>query len=157
MAKSKINDVLEKLEDLENWASMGLSEIQIAYNLGISRSSLENYKKANLDILNSLKRGKNRANFKVENALYKKATGYVIKESVPCKTKDTYYDENGNKCIKENITVVEIEKEVPADIQAIKFWLINKEKGKWKENPIKADIDKALLELKKKQVDEGGW
>lgn len=58
MAKSKLNDVLKRLEDIETWASMGLSESQIAYNLGISRSSLENYKKQNLDIVNSLKRVK---------------------------------------------------------------------------------------------------
>ena len=81
MAKSKLNEVLKRLGDIETWASMGLSESQIAYNLGISRSSLENYKKQNLDILNSLKRGKSRASFKVENALYKKATGYVVKRT----------------------------------------------------------------------------
>ena len=157
MAKSKLNEVLKRLEDIETWASMGLSESQISYNLGISRSSLENYKKSNLDIVNSLKRGKSRASFKVENALYKKATGYVVKETVPCKVKDTYYDDKGNKCMKENIVVVETEKEVPADVQAIKFWLINKEKGRWKENPSKVEMDKALLELRKKQVDQGEW
>ncbi|MFR2529337.1 MAG: hypothetical protein ACLS9F_16955 [Clostridium paraputrificum] len=157
MAKSKLNDVLKRLEDIETWASMGLSESQIAYNLGISRSSLENYKKQNLDIVDSLKRGKSRASFKVENALYKKATGYVIKETVPCKVKETYYDDNGNKCMKEDIVTVETEKEVPADIQAIKFWLINKEKGRWKENPSKVEMDKALLELRKKQAEQGEW
>ncbi|MDU2285234.1 Xaa-His dipeptidase [Clostridium paraputrificum] len=157
MAKSKLNEVLKRLGDIETWASMGLSESQIAYNLGISRSSLENYKKQNLDILNSLKRGKSRASFKVENALYKKATGYVVKEQVPTKVKETYYDDNGNKCIKENVVVVEAEKEVPADIQAIKFWLINKEKGKWKENPTKAEIDRAMLELRKEQAKQGDW
>ena len=157
MAKSKLNDVLKRLEDIETWASMGLSESQIAYNLGISRSSLENYKKQNLDIVNSLKRGKSRASFKVENALYKKATGYVVKETVPCKVKENYYDDNGNKCMKENIVVVETEKEVPADVQAIKFWLINKEKGKWKENPSKVEIDRAQLEIRKKQAEQGEW
>ena len=96
MAKSKINQVLEKLKDIELWASMGLSESQIAFNLGISRASLENYKKANLDILNSLKRGKSQADFKVENALYKKATGYTIKKVGIIKCKDIYYDESGN-------------------------------------------------------------
>ena len=110
-----------------------------------------------MDILNSLKRGKSRASFKVENALYKKATGYVVKEQVPTKVKETYYDDNGNKCIKENVVVVEAEKEVPADIQAIKFWLINKEKGKWKENPTKAEIDRAMLELRKEQAKQGDW
>lgn len=154
MAKSKIGEVLKKLKDIEEWASMGLSEMQIACNLGISRASLENYKKANLDILNSLKRGKNQADFKVENALYKKSTGYVIKETVAVKCKDTYYDDNNNKCQKEYLDTVEIEKEVPAETNAIKFWLINRKQGKWKDNPTRAEIDKALLEIKKDEADE---
>ena len=136
------------------WASMGLSETQIAYNLGISRASLENYKKANLDILNSLKRGKNQADFKVENALYKKATGYIVKETVAVKCKDIYYDDNNNKCQMEPL---DIEKEVPAETNAIKFWLINRKQGRWKDNPTKAEIDKAVLELKKQQVNKEEW
>lgn len=156
MAKSKINQVLEKLKDIELWASMGLSESQIAFNLGISRASLENYKKANLDILNSLKRGKSQADFKVENALYKKATGYTIKKVGIIKCKDIYYDESGNKCQSERAEVVNYEEEVQPDIQAIKFWLINRNK-KWKDNPSKNEIDKELLKLKKKQVKQGEW
>ena len=154
MAKSKWNEVKEKLADVELWASMGLSETQIAYNLGISRATLENYKRDHLDILESLKRGKNQADFKVENALYKKATGYEIKETVAVKLKDIYYDDRGNKCQKENLGTVEITKEIPADVQAIKFWLINRKQGRWKDNPTRAEIDKALLELKKEEADE---
>ena len=149
--------MLKKLGDIELWASMGLSETQIAYNLGISRASLENYKKANLDILNSLKRGKNQADFKVENALYKKATGYIVKETVAVKCKDIYYDDNNNKCQRERLDTVEIEKEVPAETNAIKFWLINRKQGRWKDNPTKAEIDKAVLELKKQQVNKEEW
>lgn len=136
---------------------MGLSETQIAYNLGISRASLENYKKANLDILNSLKRGKNQADFKVENALYKKATGYEVKETVAVKLKEIYYDDKGNKCQKEKLDTVEVIKEIPADTPAIKFWLINRKQGRWKDNPNKAEIDKAVLELKKQQVNKEEW
>ena len=55
--------------------------------------------------------------------------------------------------MKENIVVVETEKEVPADVQAIKFWLINKEKGKWKENPSKVENDKKALKLKEKAIE----
>ena len=157
MAKSKINQVLEKLKDIELWASMGLSESQIAFNLGISRSSLENYKKANLDILKALKKGKNQANFKVENALFKKATGYKEKKKVAIKLKDTYYDEDGKKCTSERIQLVEVEEIYPAEIQAIKFWLVNKDKANWTENPTKKEIDRALLKLKQDRAKEDDW
>lgn len=153
MAKSKWDEVKKRLADVELWATMGLSETQIAYNLGISRATLENYKRDHLDILESLKRGKNQADFKVENALYKKATGYIVKETVAVKCKDIYYDDNNNKCQRERLDTVEIEKEVPAETNAIKFYLINRKQGRWKDNPTRADIDKALLELKKKETE----
>lgn len=157
MAKSKWDDVSKRLGEVETWASMGLSESQIAFNLGISRATLENYKRDHLDILECLKRGKNQADFKVENSLYKKAIGYEVKETVAAKVKDIYYDDKGNKCQKERLDTVEIKKEIPADVSAIKFWLINRKQGKWKENPTKIEIDKALLELKKKEAEKGEW
>lgn len=157
MAKSKWEDVSKRLGEVEMWASMGLSESQIAFNLGISRATLENYKRDHLDILESLKRGKNQADFKVENSLYKKATGYETKETVAAKVKDIYYDDKGNKCQKERLDTVEVIKEIPPDVTAIKFWLINRNKGRWKENPTKVEIDKALLELKKKEAEKGDW
>lgn len=156
MAKSKWDEIKNKLETVEMWASMGLSETQIAFNLGISKDTFYRYKKEQSDFSDTLKRGKNIADFKVENALYKKATGYKITETVAAKVKDIYYDDKGNKCQKERLDTVEVEKEVPADIQAIKFWLVNRKQGKWKDNPTKAEIDKALLELKKKES-ENGW
>jgi len=93
----------------------------------------------------------------VENSLYKKATGYETKETVAAKVKDIYYDDKGNKCQKERLDTVEVVKEIPPDVTAIKFWLINRNKGRWKENPTKVEIDKALLELKKKEAEKGDW
>lgn len=157
MAKSKWSEVKEKLKDIEMWASMGLSDLQIAFNLGISKDTFYRYKKEHSDFSDCLKRGKNVADFKVENALYKKATGYTIKEQGAIKVKEIYYDDEGNKCSKEDVKVFDIEKEVPADVQAIKFWLINRKQGRWKDNPTKAEIDKAILELKKKESEKGDW
>ncbi|NLK94720.1 MAG: hypothetical protein GX275_05975 [Clostridiales bacterium] len=157
MAKSKWNEIKEKLKDVEKWAIMGLSDTQIAFNLGISKDTFYRYKKEHSDFSDTLKRGKNQADFKVENALYKKATGYTVKKVGVIKCKDIYYDDEGRKCQKEHADVVEYEEEMPADVQAIKFWLINRKSGKWKDNPIKADIDKQVLELRKKQVEQGEW
>lgn len=153
MAKSKWDEIKDKLETVELWASMGLSNAQIAFNLGISKDTFYRYKSQYSDLSDCLKRGKSIADFKVENALYKKATGYVIKETVAAKVKDIYYDDNGNKCQHERLDTVEIEKEVQPDIQAIKFWLMNRMKGKWSDNPSKADIDKELLKMKKEEAE----
>ena len=41
MAKSKWDEIKQKLADVEIWASLGLSERQIAKNLGISKSTFD--------------------------------------------------------------------------------------------------------------------
>ena len=57
---AKIDEWLEqdKLILLEGWARDGLTEEQIAKNIGISRQSLWKWKEKEVDILNALKKGK---------------------------------------------------------------------------------------------------
>lgn len=153
MAKSKWEDIKKKLESIETWASVGLSERQIAKNLGISKSTFEKYKSEHSDFLAHLKRGKETADSQVENALYKRAVGYTIVERQPIKCKETFYNEDGKKCEKENVVVVETEKEVPADVGAIKFWLVNRQRDRWKDNPHKVIVDRENLKLKKKEIE----
>lgn len=50
-----------------------MSEEQIANNMGISRSTLSDWKKNYPDILNALKKGKEVVDFEIENALAKSA------------------------------------------------------------------------------------
>ena len=64
MAKSKWDEIKQKLADVEIWASLGLSERQIAKNLGISKSTFEKYKKEYSDFLDHLKRGKEHVGIK---------------------------------------------------------------------------------------------
>lgn len=71
----KINEWLEpdKLILLEGWARNGLSEEQIAKNIGIGRTTLYEWKQKQPDIANTIKKGKEVVDFEVENALYKSA------------------------------------------------------------------------------------
>lgn len=151
MAKSKIDEVLNSLKEIEQWASDGLSQGQIAHNLGIGRSTLEKYKKQNIEIMNSLKKGQRRSNQEVENALFKKATGYEVEEVQAYKVKETYYDDKNNKCTKEKIETVTVKRSYPPDLAAIKFWLMNRNRKEWSENPNKDSIDREELNLKKKE------
>lgn len=58
---------------IEGWARDGLTEDQIAHNMGIHRSTLFRWRKRSEDIRNALKRTKEVVDREVENALYKKA------------------------------------------------------------------------------------
>lgn len=75
VAKSKADEWLEqdKLTLLEGWARNGLTDEQIANNIGISRSTLFEWRKNNQDISNALKKGKEVVDIEVENALLKSA------------------------------------------------------------------------------------
>ena len=63
----------ENLILIQGWARDGLTEEQIAHNMGISRSTLNEWKKKDSDISDTLKKGKEISDYEVENALLKKA------------------------------------------------------------------------------------
>lgn len=58
---------------IEGWARDGLTDEQIAHNIGISRSTLKEWKKKYPALSAALKKSKEVADREVENALYKKA------------------------------------------------------------------------------------
>lgn len=75
MAKGKYEEWLTKdgLILIEGWARDGLTDEQIAHNMGISRSTLKEWKKDYPAISAALKKSKEVVDRQVENALFKKA------------------------------------------------------------------------------------
>lgn len=71
MAKGKYQRWLEPdgLQLLEGWARDGLTDEQIAHNMGCSRSTLNDWRNKYPDISNALKKGKEVVDYEVENAL----------------------------------------------------------------------------------------
>lgn len=76
MAKGKYEKWLttEGLTLLKGWARDGLTDEQIAKNMGISRKTLYEWIQKFSDIRDTLKKGKEIADYMVENALFEKAT-----------------------------------------------------------------------------------
>lgn len=75
IAKGKYQEWLENdnLILLQGWARDGLTDEQIAHNIGISKVTLYEWKKKYPNFSNALKKGKEVIDFAVENALLKKA------------------------------------------------------------------------------------
>jgi transposase len=75
VAKGKYKKWLEKenLILLEGWARDGLTDEQIAKNMGISTKTLYDWKNKYSKICNALKKGKEVADYQVENALFETA------------------------------------------------------------------------------------
>ncbi len=133
MAKSKWPEVKEKLILVEAWCRDGLTEEQIANKLGISRATLEIYKKEHQDFLDTLKRGKEVIDIEVENALLKKVTGYNAEIKKTFKVKEVYYDNEGHRCEKEHLESAIDEVHIPADTTAQIFWLKNRKPKEWRD------------------------
>lgn len=147
MAKSTIAEWIEpdKLLLLEAWARDGLTDEQIAGNMGINVRTLYLWKKKNVQIFQSLKVGKEVADIEVENALRKKALGFRETEQT-VSTRRTVEYENGKRIREVTEPVVtEVEKYYPPDTTAQIFWLKNRKPEKWRDKQEqKVDLTEAV-------------
>lgn len=75
MAKGQYEKWLEpeNLVLLHGWKMQGLTDKQIADNIGVAARTFERWKKEHSQIRQAIKGGKEVANFVIENELYKKA------------------------------------------------------------------------------------
>ena len=160
MAKGKYQEWLTKegLLRLQGWARDGLTDEQIATNMGISVASLYNCKRDHLEIFEALKEGKEVVDRQVENALLKSALGYM-------------YDEVTEERRDDELVVTKVvHKEVQPNTTAQIFWLKNRKRAEWRdrvENAItgadggavkvetltESDVDKRIKELESKLKD----
>lgn len=142
----------ENLLKLEAWTRDGLTEKEIANNIGISTTTLWDWKKKHIDVLNALKKGKEVADIIVENALFKRATGYDTTEE-----RIEYASIDGQQV---EIKRIKTTKHIPADTTAQIFWLKNRKPKVWADKVINEDdtqnelVDK-LKNLEIKFVDGG--
>ena len=135
MAKGKYEKWLEpeNLLLLESWARNGLTDEQIAKNMGINVATLYRYKQTYCEICEALKKGKEIIDFEVENALLKKALGISKTVKKPIKVKEVIY-ENGRKLKEiERIEYADEEIYTPPETAAIIFWLKNRRPDLWRE------------------------
>lgn len=135
MAKGKYAEWLkpEGLLKIEGWARDGLTDEQIAKNIGITAKTLYEWKNRFRDICESLKRGKEVVDREVENALLKRALGYEYTETTREAVKDP---DTGN--VEMRVTK-KVTKQVVPDTTAQIFWLKNRKPDKWRDKPAYED------------------
>lgn len=134
MAKGKFEKWLtvEGLLQIEAWARDGLTEEQIAANMGIVRSTLNEWKTKFPDISDTLKRGKAIVDIQVENALLKRALGYTYVETTREQVID--YDPNTGEKTGSHMEITKtVTKEVQPDTTAQIFWLKNRKPDVWRD------------------------
>lgn len=94
--------------------------------MGIATGTLYTWKNKYQEINEALKKGKEVADYEVENAMHKSAIGYFVEET------KTYINEvEGVKTRR----VEKMKKWIPPNTAAQIFWLKNRRPDKWREKP----------------------
>lgn len=137
--KSKYEtNVLPRFEEIEAWCRDGLSEEQIAHNLGIAYSTFKVYKNEQTALSSLLTRTKAYVDDVVVVPAYlKRITGYTATEwrrEYACRV-DPATGEITRTLMKETSQ----ERHVPGDPRAAEFWLCNRNPQKWKRVPDTGD------------------
>ena len=122
-------DVLPRLDEVEAWARQGVSEENIAKNLGVAYSTLREYKKKYPALSAVLARTRDYVdNVIVVSAYLKRITGY---DAVEVRREYAVtLDEEGNKKRK-LIKETEQTKHIPGDPRAAEFWLSRRQGKDW--------------------------
>lgn len=135
-------------------ATKGKTEVEIAHSLGISPTTLANWKGKHPDFLEALKKAKDVADDLMEATLFQRGMGYSYSAV------KFFFDSKSGKVVSQAY----VEK-LPPDTTAIIFWLKNRRPDRWRDvnkheltgadgGPIKtqqvtkAEIEKAAREAR---------
>lgn len=134
------------LTRLTGWARDGLTNIQIAQNIGVGERTFSEWVIRFPAISAALKKGKEPVDIQVENALLRRALGYDYEETI------TEMEDLGGGRTKKHVR--KVTKHVPADTTAQIFWLKNRKPKQWREKmeaAVNVDVEdlSPLVELLK--------
>ncbi|MGL5149725.1 MAG: Xaa-His dipeptidase [Clostridium sp.] len=151
---ASVKDIIDNsLNIIKEMLEAGKADKDIAKRLDISYASYKNYKSKSVAVKAIYDEVKNTRNEEVENSLFKLCNGFTYHEEVATKVKEEYEGSQGQTLIKESVKVTKVRKYSKPDLNAQKYWLNNKKKASWKEDPHKVSNDKENLKLKKKEID----
>lgn len=117
---------------VQGWARDGLSNEQIAHNIGITAKTLCEWQNRFSEFRNAIKKGKEVVDREVENAMLKRALGYEYDEVTqePVTDKDTG--------VTEMRVTKRVTKQIVPDVTAQIFWLKNRKPQEFRD---KHDVD----------------
>ena len=140
--------VLPRFGEIKEWLQIGLTDKEIAQNLGISRDSFYEYQNQFSDFSDIVKKGRKNPVLQLKAALFKKAIGFKYEET-------TIVDSEKNG----KTTTQYIKTALPdpaAALILLKHWDKDTE---WASDPATLAIKKAELKLKQEQIinESEGW
>lgn len=125
----------EFAEQAEKLCRLGATDKELAEFFGVTEKTINNWKGAHPEFLQSLKAGKQMADAEVADKLFQRAIGY----SHP----DTHISNYQGL-----ITVTPITKHYPPDPTSMIFWLKNRRPDLWRDKPEPDDGDGEVRPVK---------
>ena len=111
----------EILDEVTEMSKSGATDIEIADSIGVCVQTLYNWRARHPEFLEALKSGKEEADERVVQSLYKRATGFEhVSVKIFCNPKGA-------------VTEVPFREYVPPDTTAAIFWLKNRRKDEWRD------------------------
>lgn len=154
MGRKSVDEIIEgNLTQVISMLKNGCKDKEIIEFLGISRSAWKAKKNNNTKLKQAIDEVKEQRNEEVEDSLFKCCKGYTYYEEVVTKVKEEVQGDDGIVLVKEDVKISKVKKYKGPDVGAIKYWLNNRKKALWKDDPNKADNDKKALKLKEKEIE----
>ena len=145
--------IYDSLTLIESMVEQNLTDKEIAEKVGVTYSTFKRFKAQNSELKAIIAQGKDKKNQTVEQSLFKCCNGYKYYEEVVTKVKtETLAADNITVLVNEDVVISNVKKYKGADLAAQKYWLNNKNKAKWKDDPNKVANDIKLTKLKEKEV-----
>lgn len=102
---------------------LGMTDAELAKFFEVNADTITEWKKVHEEFSVSIREGREIADADVATKLYKRALGYEYEET-SIKSSDDRGDE----------TTIH-KKHMPADVRAMRIWLNNRQRHRWKQNP----------------------
>ncbi|MFA6364711.1 hypothetical protein [Methanoregula sp.] len=123
--RKSLFDPNKHLPLVKELAESGKTNEQIAGALNIDRATLNTWMHKHPEFLSTIKKGKEYADSEVSDSLFNRAKGGL-------KIREIKIIENPDGSTRKEIT----EKELPADVTAGKFWLMNRQPEVWRDKQV---------------------
>lgn len=150
--------IASRFEDITYWLEQGATEREVAKNLGVAYSTFNKYKSEKTELMELLKRGREKPVEQIKAALLKRALGFQYEERKVVTKKVVIDGENGNSVpanvIQSEVVTKTALPDVAASLVLLKHW--DKQNG-WTSDPQTLELKKKELEFKKEQADKESW
>ena len=110
----------EYAKQAKKLCDLGATDAQLADFFQVSISTVNLWKVEHKPFSDAIKVGKDIANERVEQSLYRRAMGYE-------------HDESDIKVIQNEVVITPVRKYYPPDATAMIFWLKNRKKEDWRD------------------------